>query len=65
VLLTAVFQEHVNGEIGSQRLAQLAVLESLYVNYLLRSGPRVRKALAAANDVVGANKNRQFDPLSA
>jgi len=65
VLLTAVFQEHINGEIGSQRLAQLAVLESLYVNYLLRSGASVRKALRAANQVVGANKNRQFDPLSA
>jgi DNA-binding MurR/RpiR family transcriptional regulator len=64
VLLTAVFQEHVNGEIGSQRLAQLAVLESLYVSYLLRSGPGPRKALAAANEVVGANKNRQFDPLT-
>ena len=64
VLLTAVFQEHVNGEIGSQRLAQLAVLESLYVNYLLRSGPAARKALLAANEVVGANKNRQFDSLS-
>jgi RpiR family transcriptional regulator, carbohydrate utilization regulator len=64
VLLTAVFQEHVNGEVGSQRLAQLAVLESLYVNYLLRTGPGVRKALAAANQVVGANKNRQYDPLS-
>ncbi|HZR21442.1 MAG TPA: MurR/RpiR family transcriptional regulator [Verrucomicrobiae bacterium] len=65
VLLTAVFQEHINGEIGSQRLAQLAVLESLYVNYLLRSGPSVRKALASANEVIGTNKNRQFDPLSA
>lgn len=64
VLLTAVFQEHINGEIGSQRLAQLAVLESLYVNYLLRSGARVRKALTTANEVIGANKNRQFDPLS-
>jgi len=64
VLLTAVFQEHVNGEIGSQRLAQLAVLESLYTNYLLRGGAKVRKALAEANGAVGLNKNRQFDPLS-
>jgi RpiR family transcriptional regulator, carbohydrate utilization regulator len=64
VLLTAVFQEHVNGEIGPQRLAQLAVLESLYVNYLLRSGTSVRKALAAANEVVGVNKNRRFNPLT-
>jgi DNA-binding MurR/RpiR family transcriptional regulator len=65
VLLTAVFHEHVNGEIGSERLAQLAVLESLYVNYLLLSSPSIRNALTAANQVVGANKNRQFDQLSA
>jgi hypothetical protein len=65
VLLTAVFHEHVNGEIGSERLAQLAVLESLYVNYLLLSSPSVRNALTAANEVVGTNKNRQFDPLEA
>jgi RpiR family carbohydrate utilization transcriptional regulator len=62
VLLTAVFQEHLNGEIGSQRLAQLAVLESLYVNYLLRCGTKARKALAAANVAIGLNKNRKFDP---
>ncbi len=62
VLLTAVFQEHLNGEIGSQRMAQLAVLESLYVNYLLRCGPNARKSLAAANEAVGLNKNRKFDP---
>jgi DNA-binding MurR/RpiR family transcriptional regulator len=65
VLLTAVFHEHVNGEIGSERLAQLAVLESLYVNYLLVSSPGVRNALTAANQVVGTNKNRQFDQLAA
>ena len=62
VLLTAVFQEHINGEIGSQRLAQLTVLESLYVNYLLRCGPDARKALTAANVAVGLNKHRTFDP---
>ncbi len=64
VLLTAVFQEHLNGEIGSQRLAQLAVLESLYVNFLLRKGASARKALAAANAAIGLNKNRQFNTLS-
>jgi DNA-binding MurR/RpiR family transcriptional regulator len=64
VLLTAVFQEDLNGEIGSQRLAQLAVLESLYVNYLVRGRPGVRRALAAANAVVGVNKNRRYDPLA-
>lgn len=58
VLLTAVFQEHVNGEIGSKRLAQLAVLESLYVNYLLRRGDQVRLRLAGSNAVLSQNKQR-------
>ncbi len=61
-LLTAVFQEHVNGEIGSKRLAQLAVLESLYVNYLLRAGPRLRRDLARVNQALGVNKLRNPFP---
>ena len=60
VLVTAVFQEHVNGEIGSKRLAQLCVLESLYVNYLLRKGSRVRKNLVASNRALGLNKTRNY-----
>ena len=60
VLLTAVFQEHVNGEIGSKRLAQLCVLESLYVNYLLRQGPKARKNLLASNQAVSANKTPNY-----
>jgi len=62
VLLTAVFQEHVNGEIGSKRLAQLAVLESLYVNYLVRKGTTLRQRLASVNAALGANKSR--NPLT-
>ncbi len=62
VLLTAVFQEHVNGEIGSKRLAQLAVLESLYVNYLLRAGHRFRRSLARVNQALGTNKLRNPFP---
>jgi RpiR family transcriptional regulator, carbohydrate utilization regulator len=60
VLGTAVFQEHVNGEIGSKRLAQLCVLESLYVNYLLRKGAKVRKNLVASNRALGVNKTRNY-----
>jgi RpiR family transcriptional regulator, carbohydrate utilization regulator len=60
VLVTAVFQEHVNGEIGSKRLAQLCVLESLYVNYLLRKGARVRKNLVASNRALGLNKTHTY-----
>lgn len=56
VLLTAVFQEHVNGEVGSKRLAQLAVLESLYANYLLRNGARTRRSLLAVSRALGLNK---------
>lgn len=57
-LLTAVFQEHVNGEIGSKRLAQLAVLESLYVNFLVREGNRLRRGLARVNQALGTHKHR-------
>jgi DNA-binding MurR/RpiR family transcriptional regulator len=57
VLLTAVFQEHLNGEVASQRLAQLAVLESLFVNYLLHKGSGVRKSLSEVNETLSLNKN--------
>ncbi len=62
VLLTAVFQEHVNGEIGSKRLAQLAVLESLYVNYLVHKGAAMRQGLALVNQALGSNKSH--NPLA-
>ncbi len=58
-LLTAVFQEHVNGEIGSKRIAQLCVLESLYVNYLVRQGPQVGRRLAVSNAALNLNKHRR------
>jgi DNA-binding MurR/RpiR family transcriptional regulator len=60
VLLTAVFQEHVNGEVGAKRLAQLCVLESLYVNYLLRLGAPARRHLAASNRAVAEHKTQAF-----
>jgi DNA-binding MurR/RpiR family transcriptional regulator len=56
VLLTAVFQPFVNGEIASKRLAQLCVLESLYVNYLLRQSRAVRGTLEASNQAIAINK---------
>jgi DNA-binding MurR/RpiR family transcriptional regulator len=56
VLLTAVFQEHVYGEIASKRLAQLCVLESLYVNYLLRRSGQLGDRLLASNLAVAINK---------
>lgn len=65
VLLTAVFQEHVNGEVGSKRLAQLAVLESLYVNYLLHRASESRKNLVASSRALGANKRQQSSTPTA
>lgn len=56
VLLTAVFQEHLNGEIVSKRIAQLCILESLYVNYLVRRGPAYQKLLNRSNEAMSANK---------
>lgn len=63
VLLTAVFQEHINGEVGAKRLAQLCVLESLYVNYLLRLGDRARRHLAASNLAVAEYKTSAHQPV--
>ncbi len=56
VLLTAVFQEHMYGEIAAKRLAQLCVLESLYVNYLLRRSGELGEYLLASDDAVAVNK---------
>ena len=60
VLLTAVFQEHMNHEIGAKRLAQLCILESLYVNYLLRQGASARRILEASSHVLGTNKSLNY-----
>lgn len=62
VLLTAVFQEHVNGEVGSKRLAQMAVLESLYANYLLRRRPQTRKSLTTVSSALSLNKYAHPNP---
>ena len=45
VLLTAVFQKHVNREVAAKRIAQLCIVESLYVNYLIRKGAAPQKQL--------------------
>jgi len=65
VLLTAVFQEHVYGEIAAKRLAQLCVLESLYVNYLLRRSGQLGDRLLASNQAVAINKRPARRPVRA
>jgi RpiR family carbohydrate utilization transcriptional regulator len=56
VLLTAVFQQHVTGEVISKRVAELCIIESLYISYLIRKGRTSLSMLAASNRAVGANK---------
>jgi RpiR family transcriptional regulator, carbohydrate utilization regulator len=56
VLLTAVFQKHVSREVAAKRIAQLCIIESLYVNYLIRKGSVPQKRLAQANSALIANK---------
>jgi RpiR family transcriptional regulator, carbohydrate utilization regulator len=56
VLLTAVFQEHLHGEVVAKRVAQLCLLESLYVNYLMRKGPPVQARHDASYTAMRMNK---------
>ena len=56
VLQTAVFTSYVSGEIMSKRVAELCVVESLFVNFLIRrKGPYTAK-LVASNEVLKINK---------
>lgn len=56
VLLTAVFQHHVSREIAAKRIAQLCIIESLYVNFLVRKGAAPQKSLKQANSALFQNK---------
>ena len=56
VLLTAVFSQHVTGEVVSKRVAELCLIESLYINYLLRTGGASLEQLQTSNEVVKINK---------
>jgi DNA-binding MurR/RpiR family transcriptional regulator len=57
VLQTAVFHEHLNGEIAAKRLAQLCVIESLYANYLIHARDTAREHLAASDRALALNKS--------
>ncbi|HUV06092.1 MAG TPA: MurR/RpiR family transcriptional regulator [Spirochaetia bacterium] len=56
VLLTAVFTQHVTGEVLSKRVAELCIVESLYINYLLQKGASAIRMLTTSNDAVKVNK---------
>lgn len=57
VLLTAAFARHVSGEIVSKRLTQLCLVESLYVNVLMKSDRDLGENLLSANDAIRKNKS--------
>jgi RpiR family transcriptional regulator, carbohydrate utilization regulator len=56
VLLTAAFTEHVKGEVMSKRIAELCLLESLFVNVLLRKKDVYIEGLRKSNLALDINK---------
>ncbi|MBF0433537.1 MAG: MurR/RpiR family transcriptional regulator [Fibrobacteria bacterium] len=52
VLLTADFEQHLQGEVASKRISQLALIESLYTNYLLSLGKTGEDYLSQTLQVV-------------
>ena len=55
-LLTAAFSRDLTGEVVSKRIAELCIIETLYINYLLKKGKPALEQLRASNDVVSINK---------
>ena len=56
VLLTAAFKQQVSGEIASKRITQLCIIESLYVNLLLKSSQDLDSHIRDSNSAVDINK---------
>ena len=56
VLQTAVFTSYVSGEVMSKRVAQLCLIESLFVNFMIRKGDVYLPRLGVSNEVVRQNK---------
>lgn len=56
VLQTAVFTRTSTGEIMAKRIAQLSIVESLYVNYLMHDQDATRNELLRSDLVVRRNK---------
>ena len=56
VLQTAVFTTYVSGEVMSKRVAQLCIIESLFVNFMIRRGDVYLPRLEASNEIIKQNK---------
>ena len=56
VLLTAAFSQHHTGEVISKRISELAIIESLYINFLVTRGQPALRRLKQSNDAVLVHK---------
>lgn len=56
VLLTAAFTEHVKGEVMSKRIAELCLLESIFVNVLIKKKEIFIEGLKRSNAALELNK---------
>ena len=56
VLLTATFIPNMFGEIMTKRIPELCLLETLYVNTVMRSGREACDSLSNATKAISINK---------
>ncbi len=56
VLLTAAFSQHHTGEVISKRISELCIIESLYINFLMRKGQSALRRLNLSNEAVRVHK---------
>lgn len=56
ILQTAVFSKYATGEVISKRIVELCIIESLFINYLLKKGQPIMDTLRKSNEVIKINK---------
>lgn len=56
LLLTAAFAEHVKGEVMSNRVTELCIIESLYINTIIMHEARAAEKLKLSNTALEINK---------
>ncbi|MFC2144808.1 MurR/RpiR family transcriptional regulator [Actinomycetota bacterium] len=56
ILQTAAFSRYSTGEIISKRITELLIIESLYINFILKKGSTVIDVLKKSNEIIINNK---------
>ena len=56
LLLTAAFSQHHTGEVISKRISELCIIESLYINFLIKKGQPALRRLTQSNEAVQVHK---------